>query len=145
MASAAEEYCLNMTTFEQGVGFKAGLEKLVVAEAVMAGEEEEEAVTAAAALLEKAATQCQSGGRVLPTFSSSPSPSSSSSLFPISNPRGQRRPLAFVLGTRKGDPNSIGQETFAPSSDWLPPFMRVNPVSVVWCCDAICKVCVDVC
>ena len=138
-----------MTTFEQGVGFKAGLEKLVAAEAVMAGEEEEEeAVTAAAAaLLEKAATQCQSGGRVLPTFSSSPSPSSSSSssLFPISNPRGQRRPLAFVLGTRKGDPNSRGQETFAPSSGWLPPFMRVNPVSVVWCCDAICKVCVDVC
>jgi hypothetical protein len=141
-----------MTTFEQGVGFKAGLEKLVAAEAVMAGEEEEEeeavtaAAAAAAALLEKAATQCQSGGRVLPAFSSSPSSrSSSSSLFPISNPRGQRRPLAFVLGTRKGDPNSRGQETFAPSSDWLPPFMRVNPVSVVWCCDAICKVCVDVC
>jgi FAD synthetase len=35
---------------------------------------------------------------------------------------------AFVLGTREGDPNSKGQEAFAPSSDWMPPFMRVNPV-----------------
>jgi FAD synthetase len=36
--------------------------------------------------------------------------------------------MCFILGTREGDPNSGGQETFAPSSDWMPPFMRVNPV-----------------
>ena len=36
--------------------------------------------------------------------------------------------LAFILGTRNTDPNSNGQEVFAPSSDWMPPFMRVNPV-----------------
>lgn len=36
---------------------------------------------------------------------------------------------AFVLGTRRGDPNCGDQETFAPSSTWLPiPFMRVNPI-----------------
>jgi len=36
---------------------------------------------------------------------------------------------AFILGTRKGDPNCGDQETFAPSSDWMPvPFMRVNPI-----------------
>eukprot|EP01034_Spumella_vulgaris_P022744 gene22744-28902_t len=36
---------------------------------------------------------------------------------------------AFVLGTRKGDPNCGCQETFSPSSDWMPvPFMRVNPI-----------------
>ena len=35
---------------------------------------------------------------------------------------------AFVLGTRGGDPNAKGQEDFAPSSDWMPPFMRVNPI-----------------
>ena len=35
---------------------------------------------------------------------------------------------AFVLGTRNGDPNAKGQEDFAPSSDWMPPFMRVNPI-----------------
>jgi len=35
---------------------------------------------------------------------------------------------AFVLGTRKGDPNAKGQEGFSPSSDWMPPFMRVNPI-----------------
>lgn len=40
------------------------------------------------------------------------------------------KPLAFVLGTREGDPNCGDQEVFAPSSDWMPPFMRVNPVSV---------------
>jgi len=38
------------------------------------------------------------------------------------------KPLAFVLGTRKGDPNCKEQEVFAPSSDWMPPFMRVNPI-----------------
>ena len=36
--------------------------------------------------------------------------------------------LAFVLGTRDSDPNAGGQESFSPSSDWLPPFMRVNPI-----------------
>ena len=36
--------------------------------------------------------------------------------------------LGFVLGTRSGDPNSVGQEAFAPSSSWMPPFMRVNPI-----------------
>lgn len=35
---------------------------------------------------------------------------------------------AFVLGTREGDPNAAGQELFEPSSDWMPPFMRVNPI-----------------
>jgi len=38
---------------------------------------------------------------------------------------------AFVLGTRVGDPNAAGQELFEPSSDWMPPFMRVNPV-IYW-------------
>mmetsp|Transcript_8842 Transcript_8842/g.33391 ORF Transcript_8842/g.33391 Transcript_8842/m.33391 type:complete len:238 (+) Transcript_8842:517-1230(+) len=38
------------------------------------------------------------------------------------------RLLAFVLGTRRGDPNCGKQGTFEPSSDWMPPFMRVNPV-----------------
>lgn len=35
---------------------------------------------------------------------------------------------AFVLGTRRGDPNCGDQESFAPSSSWMPPFMRVNPI-----------------
>ena len=35
---------------------------------------------------------------------------------------------AFVLGTREADPNAGGQQDFAPSSDWMPPFMRVNPI-----------------
>ena len=37
-------------------------------------------------------------------------------------------PVAFVLGTRSSDPNAAGQDHFAPSSHWMPPFMRVNPV-----------------
>lgn len=36
--------------------------------------------------------------------------------------------MAFVLGTRCDDPNAGSQGTFAPSSDWMPPFMRVNPI-----------------
>lgn len=28
----------------------------------------------------------------------------------------------------QGDPNCKEQETFAPSSTWMPPFMRVNPI-----------------
>jgi len=38
------------------------------------------------------------------------------------------RTLAFVLGTRRGDPNCGNQGDFAPSSSYMPPFMRVNPV-----------------
>lgn len=38
---------------------------------------------------------------------------------------------AFTLGTRVGDPNAAGQQLFEPSSDWMPPFMRVNPV-IYW-------------
>ena len=37
-------------------------------------------------------------------------------------------PMAFVLGTRTGDPNASGQGVFAPSSSYMPPFMRVNPI-----------------
>ena len=33
-----------------------------------------------------------------------------------------------MLGTREGDPNGSGQGAFEPSSTWMPPFMRVNPV-----------------
>lgn len=37
-------------------------------------------------------------------------------------------PMAFVLGTRLTDPNALGQQQFAPSSHYMPPFMRVNPI-----------------
>ena len=37
-------------------------------------------------------------------------------------------PLAFVLGTRTSDPNAGKQGHFAPSSHYMPPFMRVNPI-----------------
>ena len=37
-------------------------------------------------------------------------------------------PMAFVLGTRQGDPNAGDQGHFAPSSHYMPPFMRVNPI-----------------
>ena len=37
-------------------------------------------------------------------------------------------PMAIVLGTRTGDPNAGSQGVWAPSSHFLPPFMRVNPV-----------------
>lgn len=37
-------------------------------------------------------------------------------------------PMGFVLGTRSSDPNAGGQDHFAPSSTWMPPFMRVNPI-----------------
>eukprot|EP00916_Digyalum_oweni_P018709 GHVL01031287.1.p1 GENE.GHVL01031287.1~~GHVL01031287.1.p1 ORF type:complete len:343 (+),score=64.56 GHVL01031287.1:535-1563(+) len=36
-------------------------------------------------------------------------------------------PIAFLLGTREGDPNS-SQGHFEPTSDWMPPSMRVNPI-----------------
>lgn len=35
---------------------------------------------------------------------------------------------AILLGTRRGDPNAPGQETYCPSSRGWPPFMRVNPI-----------------
>ncbi|EED95802.1 predicted protein, partial [Thalassiosira pseudonana CCMP1335] len=37
-------------------------------------------------------------------------------------------PLAFVLGTRKDDPNAGSQGIYAPSSHYMPPFLRVNPI-----------------
>jgi len=37
-------------------------------------------------------------------------------------------PMAFVLGTRSGDPNAGNQGIFAPSSSYMSPFMRVNPI-----------------
>jgi FAD synthetase len=37
-------------------------------------------------------------------------------------------PMAFVLGTRSSDPNAHSQGHFAPSSHYMPPFMRVNPI-----------------
>ena len=37
-------------------------------------------------------------------------------------------PQSFVLGTRNTDPNAGNQGSFAPSSTWMPPFMRVNPI-----------------
>ena len=37
-------------------------------------------------------------------------------------------PCSFVLGTRTTDPNAGNQGNFAPSSSYMPPFMRVNPV-----------------
>jgi molybdenum cofactor synthesis domain-containing protein len=36
--------------------------------------------------------------------------------------------LAFVLGTRTSDPNAMRQGHFAPSSSYMPPFMRINPI-----------------
>ncbi len=36
--------------------------------------------------------------------------------------------MGFVLGTRAADPNAGKQGAFAPSSSWMPPFMRVNPI-----------------
>jgi len=41
------------------------------------------------------------------------------------------RPLAFVLGTRRGDPNCGEQQSFSPSSAWMPPFMVLV---LVLCC-----------
>lgn len=37
-------------------------------------------------------------------------------------------PLAFVLGTRSNDPNAGSQGVYAPSSHYMPPFLRVNPI-----------------
>ncbi|CAB9501241.1 Probable FAD synthase [Seminavis robusta] len=37
-------------------------------------------------------------------------------------------PMGFVLGTRVGDPNAGDQGYFCPSSHYMPPFMRVNPI-----------------
>ncbi|GMI60049.1 hypothetical protein ScalyP_jg1225 [Parmales sp. scaly parma] len=45
-----------------------------------------------------------------------------------SSSEGGGRNLAFVLGTRNSDPNGANQDVFSPSSDYMPPFMRVNPI-----------------
>lgn len=37
-------------------------------------------------------------------------------------------PLAFILGTRSEDPNAGSQGIYAPSSHYMPPFLRVNPI-----------------
>ena len=37
-------------------------------------------------------------------------------------------PMGFVLGTRKSDPNAGNQGDYAPSSSYMPPFMRINPI-----------------
>jgi len=51
------------------------------------------------------------------------------SRIPETNPEsGLVASRAFVLGTRAGDPNAAGQQHFGPSSSWMPPFMRVNPI-----------------
>jgi len=34
----------------------------------------------------------------------------------------------IFLGTRRGDPNAAGQETYSPSSEGWPVFMRINPI-----------------
>jgi FAD synthetase len=44
------------------------------------------------------------------------------------NVESHKIPMAFVLGTRSTDPNAGNQGLFAPSSTWMPPFMRVNPI-----------------
>ncbi|RQX70013.1 phosphoadenosine phosphosulfate reductase family protein [Toxoplasma gondii CAST] len=38
------------------------------------------------------------------------------------------RPLAFVLGTREGDPNTAHLLPMQASSSWLPAFLRVHPL-----------------
>ena len=35
---------------------------------------------------------------------------------------------AFIMGTRRSDPNGIHAERFEPSSGGWPPFMRINPI-----------------
>jgi len=47
---------------------------------------------------------------------------------PWGGTEGKSFPMAFVLGTRDSDPNAGSQGQFAPSSHYMPPFMRVNPV-----------------
>lgn len=44
------------------------------------------------------------------------------------NQLGEGSTPAFVLGTRKGDPNCGNQQSFSPSSSWMPAFMRINPI-----------------
>ena len=46
----------------------------------------------------------------------------------VSMDEARTHPMAFVLGTRAADPNAGKQGSFAPSSSYMPPFMRVNPV-----------------
>ncbi|KAK3163539.1 hypothetical protein QOZ80_1AG0005030 [Eleusine coracana subsp. coracana] len=41
----------------------------------------------------------------------------------------KEKPIKGIfLGTRKGDPNAVGQQQFSPSSPGWPPFMRINPI-----------------
>jgi len=80
-----EKYDLDMTAFDEGIGFVDGLKMLV-----------KENYLGPCALAD------------------------SSTIPPY--------PMAFVLGTRATDPNAGNQGTFAPSSSWMPPFMRINPV-----------------
>eukprot|EP00560_Eucampia_antarctica_P005377 CAMPEP_0197836216 /NCGR_PEP_ID=MMETSP1437-20131217/28273_1 /TAXON_ID=49252 ORGANISM="Eucampia antarctica, Strain CCMP1452" /NCGR_SAMPLE_ID=MMETSP1437 /ASSEMBLY_ACC=CAM_ASM_001096 /LENGTH=723 /DNA_ID=CAMNT_0043442225 /DNA_START=216 /DNA_END=2387 /DNA_ORIENTATION=+ len=40
----------------------------------------------------------------------------------------QPYPMAFALGTRSSDPNAGSQTQYAPSSSYMPPFMRINPI-----------------
>ena len=65
-------------------------------------------------------TKFQDGLRVLTEHNVASSADSSSSSVVL--------PMAFVLGTRLTDPNAVGQQQFAPSSHYMPPFMRVNPI-----------------
>eukprot|EP01071_Lankesteria_metandrocarpae_P008608 Lankesteria_metandrocarpae@DN5003_c0_g1_i1.p2 len=37
-------------------------------------------------------------------------------------------PRVIILGNRRSDPRSSNLGTFEPSSDWLPPFLRVHPL-----------------
>jgi len=54
-------------------------------------------------------------------------PSGSCNVMPLSSST-TPFPLAFVLGTRKNDPNAGSQGIYAPSSHYMPPFLRVNPI-----------------
>jgi Predicted nucleotide-utilizing enzyme related to molybdopterin-biosynthesis enzyme MoeA len=93
-----KRYDLDMIAFEDGVGFSEGLKMLV-----------ENNYLQPVPVMSKAA----------------------------STPTRRRRngecvnvphPMAFILGTRESDPNAGKQGTFAPSSSYMPPFMRVNPI-----------------
>ena len=96
---AVEEYDLDMLAFQEGVGFVGGLEILVKQNYLHP-------------ILEGQGQQGQAQALSAKTRTRSPMP----------------HPMAFVLGTRAADPNAGNQGTFAPSSTYMPPFMRVNPI-----------------
>jgi hypothetical protein len=58
----------------------------------------------------------------------------------------KQRPIkAIFLGTRLGDPDTMGLTEFAPSSSGWPPYMRVNPIldwtyRDVWAFILACKI-----